>query len=422
MGLTFAEKLLAAKAGEGRVRPGQIIEASPDVAMSHDNAGLVITQFRQIGVDRVWDPSRIVIPLDHRVPAESTKTANVHKMIREFVKKQGITAFYDVREGVCHQVMVEKGLVLPGMLALGTDSHTTSYGCVGAFGTGIGATEMAAVWATGKLWLRVPESIKVDVNGAFPRMVFPKDLILYLVGKLGVEGANYCSVEFHGPAVGAMGVPGRFTICNLAMEMGAKNAVVPYDGVTAAFLDGIGAGHGTAFLPDDDAEYAEAEACDVSRLAPQVACPHSVDNVRPVEDVAGKKIDQAVLGSCTNGRIEDLEVAAEIIAGKRIHPDVRMLVVPASRTVLLEGMKRGTIQRLVEAGAVLVNPGCGPCLGAHEGILADGEVCLASTNRNFKGRMGSPASEVYLASPATVAASALTGKITDPRSTAGGRS
>jgi len=415
MGLTFAEKLLAAKAGEARVRPGQIIEASPDVAMSHDNAGLVITQFKRIGVDRVWDPSKIVIPLDHRVPAESTKTANAHKMIREFVKAQGITAFYDVREGVCHQVMVEKAHVLPGALALGTDSHTTSYGCVAAFGTGIGATEMAAVWATGKLWLRVPESIRVDAAGGFPDMVYPKDLILYLVGRLGVEGANYCSVEFHGPAVAAMGIPGRFTLCNLAMEMGAKNAVVPYDRVTGDFLNGIGAGHGTAFLPDGDAEYVRKEICDVSRLAPQVACPHSVDNVRPVEEVAGKKIDQVVLGSCTNGRIEDLEVAAAIISGKRIHPDVRMLVVPASRTILLEAMKCGAIQKLVEAGAVLVNPGCGPCLGAHEGILGDGEVCLASTNRNFKGRMGSPTSEVYLASPATVAASALTGKITDPR-------
>jgi 3-isopropylmalate/(R)-2-methylmalate dehydratase large subunit len=415
MGLTFAEKLLAAKAGETRVSPGQIIEASPDVAMSHDNAGLVITQFRQIGVDRVWDPQKIVIPLDHRVPAESTKTANAHKMIREFVSAQDIRAFYDIREGVCHQVMVEKGHVLPGMLALGTDSHTTSYGCVGAFGTGIGATEMAAVWATGRLWLRVPESIRIEVAGSFPRMVFPKDLVLYLVGKLGVEGANYCSVEYHGPTISAMGIPGRFTLCNLSMEMGAKNAVVPFDRVTVEFLDGIGVARGEAVVPDRDGEYVREEICDVSDLVPQVACPHSVDNVKPVEEMAGKRINQAVLGSCTNGRLEDLEVAAAIMAGKRVHPDVRLLVVPASRTVLLEAMRTGIIQQLVEAGAVLVNPGCGPCLGAHEGIMADGEVCLASTNRNFKGRMGSPTSEVYLASPATVAVSAVAGKITDPR-------
>jgi 3-isopropylmalate/(R)-2-methylmalate dehydratase large subunit len=415
VGLTFAEKLLAFKAGRDSVQPGQIVEVSPDVAMSHDNAGLVIRQFAQIGVKKVWDPSKIVIPLDHRVPAESAKTANAHKSIRAFVKEQGIASFYDIREGVCHQVLVEKGHVLPGMLALGTDSHTTSYGCVGAFGTGIGATEMAAVWATGKIWLRVPESIRVEVSGDLPEMVFPKDFILYLVGKLGAEGANYCSVEFQGPTMAGIGIPGRFTICNLSMEMGAKNAVVPVDGVTIEFLDGLRVGRGTAFHPDLDARYAREEVCNVSGLAPQVACPHAVDNVKPVEEIEGTRIDQAVLGSCTNGRIEDLKEAASVMTGRRVHPDVRMLVVPASKSVLLEGIRTGVITKLIEAGAVLVNPGCGPCLGAHEGILADGEVCIASTNRNFKGRMGSPTSEVYLASPATVAASAVTGKITDPR-------
>ncbi|MCX5801512.1 MAG: 3-isopropylmalate dehydratase large subunit [Candidatus Eisenbacteria bacterium] len=415
MGLTFAEKLLAFKAGTDFVQPGQIVEVSPDVAMSHDNAGLVIRQFRQIGVDRVWDPSKIVIPLDHRVPAESTKTANAHKSIREFVKEQGIASFYDVGEGVCHQVLVEKGHVLPGMLALGTDSHTTSYGCVGAFGTGIGATEMAAVWATGKIWLRVPESIRVHVHGSFPEMVFPKDFILHLVGRLGAEGANYCSVEFHGPAMAGIGIPGRFTICNLSMEMGAKNAVVPVDRVTTAFFEGLKVTGGKAFHPDPDAAYVREETCNISLMVPQVACPHGVDNVKPVAEMEGTRIDQAVLGSCTNGRIEDLREAASVMAGRRVHPHVRMLVVPASRTVLLEGIRTGVITELIEAGAVLVNPGCGPCLGAHEGILADGEICIASTNRNFKGRMGSPTSEVYLASPATVAASAVAGKITDPR-------
>jgi 3-isopropylmalate/(R)-2-methylmalate dehydratase large subunit len=415
MGLTFAEKLLAFKAGRDSVQPGQIVEVSPDVAMSHDNAGLVIRQFRQIGVEKVWDASKIVIPLDHRVPAESTKTANAHKSIREFVREQGISSFYDIREGVCHQVLVEKGHVLPGTLALGTDSHTTSYGCVGAFGTGIGATEMAAVWATGKIWLRVPESIRVEVNGTLPDMVFPKDFILYLVGKLGAEGANYCSMEFGGPAMVNIAIPGRFTICNLSMEMGAKNAVVPVDRVTTEFLDGLRVGRGMAFRPDPGANYVREEVCNISKLVPQVACPHGVDNVKPVEEVEGTRIDQAVLGSCTNGRIEDLREAASVIAGHRIHPDVRMLVVPASKSVLLEGIRTGIITKLIEAGSVLVNPGCGPCLGAHEGILADGEVCIASTNRNFKGRMGSPTSEVYLASPATVAASAVAGKITDPR-------
>jgi len=418
MGLTFAEKLLASKVGRETVQPGQIVEVTPDVAMSHDNAGLVIRQFKQIGVKRVWDPSKIVIPLDHRVPAESTKTANAHKSIREFVKEQGISDFYDIREGVCHQVLVEKGHVLPGMLALGTDSHTTSYGCVGAFGTGIGATEMAAVWATGKIWLRVPESIRVDLRGRFQRMVFPKDFILFLVGRLGAEGANYCSVEFHGPSMADIGVPGRFTMCNLSMEMGAKNAVVPVDAVTIQFLKGLGFTTGKAFLPDPDAQYVRRESFDISELVPQIACPHAVDNVKSVDKVEGIRIDQAVLGSCTNGRIEDLREAASVIEGKKIHPDVRMLVVPASRSVLLEGIKTGVITTLLEAGCVLVNPGCGPCLGAHEGILADGEVCIASTNRNFKGRMGGAGSEVYLASPATVAASALKGRITDPRKVA----
>jgi len=415
MGFTFAEKLLAFKARRDSVQPGQIVEVSPDVAMSHDNAGLVIRQFEQIGVKKVWDPSKIVIPLDHRVPAESTRTANAHKSIRAFVKDQGITSFYDIREGVCHQVLVEKGHVLPGMLALGTDSHTTSYGCVGAFGTGIGATEMAAVWATGKIWLRVPESIRVRVNGRFPDMVFPKDLILYIVGKLGAEGASYCSVEFQGSGIANIGIPGRFTICNLSMEMGAKNAVVPVDAVTLRFLDEFHFGRGTAFCPDPDATYVREEVCDASTLVPQVACPHAVDNVKPIEEVEGTRIDQAVLGSCTNGRIEDLTEAASILAGRHVHPGVRLLVVPASKSVLLQGIRTGVITKLIEAGAVLVNPGCGPCLGAHEGILADGEVCIASTNRNFKGRMGSVTSEVYLSSPATVAASSVAGKITDPR-------
>ncbi|MFH0779057.1 MAG: aconitase/3-isopropylmalate dehydratase large subunit family protein, partial [Candidatus Eisenbacteria bacterium] len=292
-------------------------------------------------------------------------------------------------------------------------------------GTGIGATEMAAVWSTGQIWLRVPESIRVEVTGRFQDAVCPKDLALYLVGRLGVEGANYCSVEFHGPAIESMGISGRFTLCNLSMEMGAKNAVTPFDRVTEAFLDALGAvsggavsvkaPHGTAFQPDADADYVRKEEVDVSRLSPQIACPHSVDNVKPVEEMEGKVIHQAVLGSCTNGRIEDLEHAARILAGRVVHPDVRMLVIPASRSVLLEAIKRGLITALVEAGCVLVNPGCGPCLGAHEGILADGEVCIASTNRNFKGRMGSPTSEVFLASPATVAASAVAGKLTDPR-------
>lgn len=412
---TIAQKMLALKARKGETEVGEIVEVEPDLVMSHDNAGLVIKQFKQIGVDRVWSPNKIVIPLDHRAPAESEKTAEAHKSIREFVKEQGIRNFYDIKEGVCHEVVVGKGHILPGQLALGTDSHTTSYGCVAACSTGVGATEMAAVWATGKIWLKVPGSIKITVRGKLPRGVFAKDVILHIIGELTSEGASYKSVEFYGEAVDSMSVSERFTLCNLSMEMGAKFAVVPFDRTTRKFLNAIKKKKYVPIWADENATYDSEPEFDVARLTPQVACPHSVDNVKPVEKLQGTSINQVVLGSCTNGRLDDLEIAARILKGKKVHPDIRMLVLPCSKDIFLEAMKKGIIKVFLRADCVVLNPGCGPCLGAHEGILARGERCLATTNRNFRGRMGSTESEVYLASPATAAASAIKGEITDPR-------
>jgi 3-isopropylmalate/(R)-2-methylmalate dehydratase large subunit len=414
-GQTMAQKLLAQKAGKTEVQVGEIVNVEPDLAMSHDNAGLVIKQFRQIGQDRVWNPGRIVIPLDHRAPAESEKTATAHKSIREFVKEQGIKNFYDIREGICHQVVIEKGHILPGQLAVGTDSHTTSYGCIGALSTGIGATEMAAVWATGKIWLRVPESLRIIIKGPMPRGVYAKDVILHVIGQLTVEGANYKSVEYYGETVARMSISERFTLCNLSMEMGAKFAVVPFDKVTRKYLTGVTGKDYSPIFSDVDAVFDNAYEFDVSKLEPQIACPYSVDNVKPVSQVKGTKIDQVVLGSCTNGRLDDLEIAARILKGRKAHPDLRMLVLPATRTIYTQALRKGYLRTFLDAGAVILNPGCGPCLGAHEGILAAGERCLATTNRNFKGRMGSAESEVYLASPAVAAVTAIKGEIADPR-------
>ena len=408
---TIAEKILALKSGMDEVHSGELVTARPDRVMSHDNAGLVIRHFRSIGAARVFDPKRIIIPLDHRAPAESERTAIAHKSIREFVEEQNIEAFYDIREGICHQVMVENGHVRPGELILGTDSHTTSYGCLAAASTGIGATEMAAVWATGELWLRVPESIRIEVNGKFKPGVTPKDLALFLLGILSARGADYKSVEYYGSTIQSMPVSGRFTLCNMAMEMGAKFAIVPYDNETAKYLKGRVADDYTVLDADADAEYFESHVFDATALTPQIAKPHRVDNVVPIKDAAGIKIDQIVIGSCTNGRMDDLGIAAEILRGKKASTKVRLLIIPGSRSIYLEAMRKGILETLLEAGAVILNPGCGPCLGAHQGILAPGERCLATTNRNFKGRMGSTEAEVYLSSPVVAAHAALIGEI-----------
>jgi 3-isopropylmalate/(R)-2-methylmalate dehydratase large subunit len=413
MGHTFVEKVLGQRVNR-ELKPGEIVEVEPDLCMSHDNAGLVIRQFREIGVSRTWNPTKIVIPLDHRAPAESVKTANAHRSIRQFVQEQGIEHFYEIGEGICHQVVVERAFVLPGEIALGTDSHTTSYGCLGAFSTGIGATEMAAVWATGSLWLRVPETIVITITGAMPPGVYAKDVILYTIGDMTASGANYQSVEFTGDTVEAMSISERFTLTNLTMEMGAKCAVVPADRKTADYLADRATREYHPVVPDADATYRDERVYDVSQIEPQVACPHAVDNVKPVSAVAGLEIDQAFVGSCTNGRLDDLAIAAQILKDRGIHPRVRMIVGPASREIYLAAMDRGYLTTFLKAGCTIINPGCGPCLGAHQGILADGERCIATTNRNFKGRMGSTQAEVYLASPAVVAASAIAGAIALP--------
>ncbi|MEZ0396788.1 MAG: 3-isopropylmalate dehydratase large subunit [Anaerolineales bacterium] len=426
MGMTMVEKILARATGQAAVKAGDVVEPKVDLAMSHENAALVLNQFLEIYKDtgleaNVWDPAKITIIFDHRVPAESSKTATNQKKVREFVAKQGIAKFHDIRGdegGICHQILPENGYVRPGYVVVGTDSHTTSHGALGAFAFGVGATEMASVWALGSvLNVEVPGTIKVIANGKFPKHVLPKDLILYLIGKISAEGANFKVIEFHGEAIRTMPTSGRLTICNMSVEAGATSGIVPPDAETQRYLKEVAGVRETVatFGPDPDAAYDQVVEIDVSSLEPQIACPHTVDNVKPVGAVAGTPIQQIVIGSCTNGRLDDIEVAAKILKGKKVARGVRMLVFPASGRIFREAMAKGYLTTLMEAGALVANSGCGPCLGVHQGALGDGEVALSTTNRNFKGRMGNPNSEVYLCSPAVAAASALTGVITDPR-------
>lgn len=426
MGMTMVEKILARATGRASVRAGDVIEPRVDLAMSHENAALVLNQFQEIykgtGLDaKVWDPNKIAIIFDHRVPAESSKTASNQKKVREFIGKQGIAKFHDIRGdegGICHQILPENGYVRPGTVVVGTDSHTTSHGALGAFAFGIGATEMASVWALGNvLNVEVPATIKVLVHGQFPANVLPKDLILYLIGQLTAEGANFKVIEFGGEAIANMPTSGRLTICNMSVEAGATSGIVPPDVETLRYLKEVAGVDEEILLltPDPDAIYERIIEIDAAALAPQIACPHTVDHVKPVDAVAGAPVQQIVIGSCTNGRLDDIEVAAKILSGKKVARGVRMLVFPASGRIFREAMKAGYLMTLMEAGAVVANSGCGPCLGVHQGALGDGEVALSTTNRNFKGRMGNPNSEVYLCSPAVAAASALTGVITDPR-------
>ena len=426
MGMTYIQKLLARSCGRPQVAVGDVLEPRVSLAMSHENAALVLNQFQEIfqGTGRearVWDPDRIAIIFDHRVPAESSKTASNQKKVREFVGKQGIKKFHDIRGdsgGICHQILPENGYVRPGDVLVGTDSHTTTHGALGAFAFGIGATEMASVWTLGNILnVEVPGAIRVQVDGAFAPNVYPKDLILHLIGEISAEGANYKVIEFHGEAVHAMPTSGRLVICNMAVEAGATAGVVPPDEETRRYLrDEAGVTDIPEFFgPDPDAHYDREIRIDASRLEPQVACPHAVDNVKPIREVVGKKVHQVVVGSCTNGRLDDIEVAARILKGKRVADGTRLLVFPASWRIYSEAMRRGYLQDLVATGAVVMNPGCGPCLGVHQGALGDGETALATTNRNFKGRMGNPTAEVYLCSTAVAAASAITGVISDPR-------
>jgi len=417
--MTLAEKILARASGRERVSPDQIVVARVDLAMSHENADLVRKSFLEIGLARVWDPSRIVIVFDHRIPAESEKTATTQKAVREFVAAQGIEHFYDVgRGGICHQVLPENGHVWPGMVLVGTDSHTTTHGAFGAFATGIGATEMAGVWAEGALWFKVPSTLRIEVEGEFRPWISAKDLILYIIGKLGADGADYRAVEFDGPAIRRMTVASRMVLANLAMEMGAKVAFTPVDEILLDYLRPRVPQKLEMIAADADAVYERVIQVDAGQdiLEPQIACPHAVDHVQPLSALGEVPVEQAVLGSCTNGRLEDLEVAAHIVAGRAVHPRTRLVVIPASQQIYREAMRLGYLETLVAAGAIVDPPGCGPCVGVHQGILAAGETCVSSTNRNFLGRMGSKDSLVYLASPAVVAASAIAGKLAHPES------
>jgi 3-isopropylmalate/(R)-2-methylmalate dehydratase large subunit len=415
--MNIIEKILADASGKREVSPGEIVEASIDVAMIHDLTGpLAIKSFRNIGAKKVWDNQRIVVILDHLVPASSVISANLHKIVRNFVEEQNIENFYDVgRGGVCHQVMPEKGHVRPGEVIVGADSHTCTYGAFGAFATGIGSTEMAAVFATGKLWFRVPEVIKVNVTGKFQNLVTAKDLTLNVVGKIGADGAIYKGLEFGGSTIRDMSVDGRMVLCNMAVEMGAKAGIIEPDEKTLDYVKGRTDKTIKPVKSDPESVYEKVLDVDVSALEPQVAVPHSVDNVKPVSEVENVEVDQAFIGSCTNGRLEDLRSAARVLKGKKIARGVRLIVIPASQEIYLNALNEGLIKTFMEAGATIGNPNCGPCLGGHMGVMAEDEVCISSSNRNFVGRMGSTKSYVYLASPATVAASAITGKIIDPR-------
>ena len=426
MGMTMVQKILARATGHDFVAVGDVVEPKVDLAMSHENGALAINQFLEIykgtGLEAtVWDPTKIALIFDHRVPAETSKTATNQKKIRNFVKEQKILKFHDIRGdegGICHQILPENGYVRPGFVVVGTDSHTTSHGALGAFSFGIGATEMASVWTLGKaLNVEVPGTIKVVVNGDFPEHVGPKDLILYLIGKISAEGANFKVIEFHGSTIEAMSTSGRLVICNMTVEAGATSGIVPPDAETLRYLrEEAGVQEEIhIFAPDDDAEYEQVIEIDATTLVPQIACPHTVDNVKPIGEVEGIAVDQIVIGSCTNGRLDDIATAARILEGKSIARSVRMLIFPASCKIYRQALELGYIATLMKAGAIMMNSGCGPCLGVHQGALADGDVALATTNRNFKGRMGNPKSEVYLCSPATAAASAIAGVITDPR-------
>jgi 3-isopropylmalate/(R)-2-methylmalate dehydratase large subunit len=426
MGMTVVEKILARATGKAAVSAGDVVEPRVDLAMSHENAALVINQWSEIfegtGLPpQIWDPSKIAIIFDHRVPAESPKTASNQKKIREFVARYGITRFHDIRGdegGICHQILPENGYVRPGTVVVGTDSHTTSHGALNAFSFGIGATEMASVWALGvALNVEVPHTIKVNVSGRFTPSVGPKDLILHLVGLLGAEGANFRVIEFQGLTIRSMSTSGRLVLCNMSVEAGATSGVVPGDDKTTRYLRQVAAVKDPISLvtPDPDAAYERTIEIDATSLAPQIACPHTVDNVKPIDAVLGTKVHQIVVGSCTNGRLDDIEAAARILRGKKVAKGTRMLVFPASSRIYQEALAKGYVLELMKAGAVVMNSGCGPCLGVHEGALGDGEVALSTTNRNFKGRMGNPNSEVYLCSPEVAAASALTGVISDPR-------
>ncbi|TGC06661.1 3-isopropylmalate dehydratase large subunit [Methanolobus halotolerans] len=409
---TISEKIFSRAAGTEEVKANEFVIANVDYAMAHDGTSiLAVRSFREMEIKNVWNPDRIVIPFDHLTPANTDTTAALQHDTREWIKQQNIKNFFDVGEGICHQLLPEKGFTLPGKLVVGADSHTCTYGAFGAFGTGVGATDMSEIFASGKLWFRVPESIKITVRGKLPRHVFAKDLTLKIIGTLGVAGATYKAAEFYGDTIEDLTISGRMTLCNMAIEMGAKAGIVPPDKKTFDYLEGRSVEEYEPLYADEDASYTKQYNFYADELEPQIACPHNVDNVHNISDIPATRIDQAFIGTCTNGRLEDLEAAASILGGEKVA--VRTIVVPASREVLLEAVRKGVIETLLEAGVTVGPPGCGPCLGGHMGVIGKDEVCISTANRNFKGRMGTGGS-IYLASPATAAASAITGEITNP--------
>ncbi|WP_455645018.1 homoaconitase large subunit [Methanosphaera sp.] len=412
--MNITEKILAKHSNRDEVAPGDTINADIDIAMSHDGTSPpTIKVFEQIA-DKVWDPEKIVLVFDHNVPANTMGSAEFQQVVREFGKKQKIPNMYIQGEGICHQVLPEQGHVKPSTVMVGADSHTCTYGAFGAFSTGLGATDLAMVYATGKTWFNVPESLKINVNGSLQENVYSKDLILRIIKELGSYGATYKSLEFHGDTIDNMSVDGRLTMTNMVIECGAKNGIMVPNKQTEEYLAKRGVTDYTITTPDSDAQYEKIYDFDVDDLQPQVACPHNVDNVEDVDKVKGTSINQAVLGSCTNGRYEDLVQAAEILKDHKVHEDTQLLVFPASREIYQKAIDNGIIQTLLESNAIICNPGCGPCLGAHMGVMTDDMTCISTTNRNFLGRMGSAKSYVYLSNPAVVAASAIKGEITNP--------
>ncbi len=413
--MTLAEKILAAHSNKKRVSPGDFINVRVDLVMSNDiTAPIAIKEFQRIGVKRVFDPTKVVMVPDHFVPNKDVASAEQARLMRDFARKQRIIYFELGEMGIEHVLLPEQGLVLPGEVIIGADSHTCTYGALGAFATGMGSTDIAAAMATGDIWMKVPPTIKFIYHGSLGKWVSGKDLILYTIGQIGVDGALYAVMEFTGEAIEDLPMDSRFTMANMAIEAGAKTGIFGVDNKTQLYVKSRAERPYLVYEPDGDAEYAQVIEYDVSDIEPQVALPHSPANTRPVSQVGNIEIDQAVIGSCTNGRPDDLRIAAQILKGNEIHPGVRCIIIPGSQQVYLDALTEGLIEIFIKAGAVVSTPTCGPCLGGHMGVLADGERCVSTTNRNFVGRMGSTKAEVYLANPAVAAASAITGKITSP--------
>lgn len=414
--MNITEKILARSCGQNEVRPGEFVNARLDLALANDiTAPLSIKEFEAAGIEKVWDPDRIVLVCDHFVPNKDIRSAEQAKLVREFARQHGLTHFYDVgRMGIEHVILPEQGLVGPGEVVIGADSHTCTYGALGAFATGVGSTDLAAGMATGEVWLRVPESIRFNYHGNPGHYLTGKDYILYTIGRIGVDGALYSAMEFGGEAIKELSMDGRFTMCNMAIEAGAKNGIIEPDEVTRAYCEDRFQREAVYLQSDEDAEYAVVHDIDVNEIKLQVARPHLPSNSVAAEELAETRIDQVVIGSCTNGRIDDLRMAAEVLRGRKAHPDVRTIVIPGSQQVYRQAVKEGLVDVFIAAEAAVSTPTCGPCLGGHMGILAEGERCVATTNRNFVGRMGHPRSEVYLAGPYVAAATAVAGHVAVP--------